>query len=311
MDWTETAATLARARAEEPVSFAGPEGPLAGILTPAAPETPSANRCVIFPARPRFATRRLAVLAARVLAAEGYAGLRFDLHGHGESAGTTTSLDRNQPYGGDVAAAIRYMRETNDEHRFLLVGYCFDALSALDAFRNEADVIDGLFFAGAPVLTEPVAVSESTREEHGHRQGISPRRSSSSWLRRISTVVPGRRRLKRPADAASDTRHAQISKGVEIAFAALARSRARVLFLYGENEPFREEFKFLERLLFANLDDAARRRLQIELWPGAVHSTEWEPAILDRVISWARQFQQFPDSEPRLQGSEAISRPAD
>ena len=36
MDWAETPATLARARAEQPVTFAGPEGRVAGIFTPAA-----------------------------------------------------------------------------------------------------------------------------------------------------------------------------------------------------------------------------------------------------------------------------------
>jgi alpha/beta superfamily hydrolase len=308
MDWTETPATLARARAEQPVTFAGPEGLLAGIYTPAAPETRCANRCIIFAARPRFATRRLAVLAARALAAEGFAGLRFDFHGHGESAGNTISPDRKQPYGGVVAAAIRYMRETHAQHRFLLVGYCFDALSALDAFRGEADAIDGLFFAAAPVLTEPLAVSESISERNGNGNGISQplRRSLSPWWRIISTVLPGPRGDQRAAEVATDSRPPQISSGVESAIAALARSRARALFLYGEHEPFYAEFKLVERRLFARLDEEARDRLRVELWPSAVHSIESEPAILDRVVSWAREFQARPENEPRHPDSGAI-----
>lgn len=308
MDWAETPATLARARAEQAVAFAGPEGRIAAIFTPAAPEAPLANRCVIFPARPRFGTRRLAVLGSRTLAAEGFACLRFDLHGHGESAGTTMSPDRNQPYGGEVEAAIRYLREAHAQHRFLLVGYCFDALSALDAFRNEAEAIDGLFFAAAPVLVEPLADSKSISGRIGNRRRMPHLSRRSLWnrLRLISAVVQGLRCVEKQAEIANLTRRAQISRGVEIPLAALARSRARALFLYGEHEPFYEEFKFVECRLFANLDGEARRRLRIELWPNAVHAIESEPAILDRVVSWVREFQPLLGNEPRHLESRAV-----
>jgi len=302
MDWTETPAALARARAEEPVTFAGADGLLAGIFTPPASAGPAANRCVIFPARPRFGTRRLAVHAARALAAEGFAALRFDLRGHGESAGATVSVDRNQPpYGDDVAAAIGYLRETKFQCRFLLVGYCFDALSALDAFRSEADAIDGLFFAAAPVLVEPFTDLESVSSRIENRRGFSQRfgRSLRYPIKLISTVMPRLRRRKDPTEDARSRWCAQIPDSFESAFAALMQSRARALFLYGEDEPFYREFKLVERRLLADLDDAARRRVRIEVWPGAVHSLEREPAILDRVVSWAREFKPLTSNRSR------------
>src|SRR5208337_2656058 len=137
--------------------------------------------CVIFPGRPRFAIQRLPVVAGRVLAADGFACLRFDLRGHGESDGITTPINRDQPFGEDVAAAIRYLSDQHGHRRFLLVGYCFEALTALDAFRYAADAIEGLFFAAAPVVKESIA---------------APRQRAAAIRTRLTTFL--RRLLRHP-----------------------------------------------------------------------------------------------------------------
>lgn len=264
MNWRETPATLSRARAEQPLVFEGPKGALHGIFTPPAPDASPARACVVFPGRPRSGLRRLPVLAARILAAEGFAALRFDLRGRGESAGEVALPSRKEPLGEDVVAAIRHLREAHGQEQFLLVGYCFDALSALDSFKDEAGAISGVFFATAAVLEEKL----------GGWPTDSFARSAASRLRSMV------RRARAP----------KIPASFEIPFRALVRSHARALFLYGEQDRLRAEFRVAEEVLFSQLDSEARGRLEIEIWPGRIHTIEALPAVIERAISWLREF---------------------
>ncbi len=264
MNWRETPATLSRARAEQPLVFKGPKGALHGIFTPPAPDASPASACVVFPGRPRAALHRLPVLAARILAAEGFAALRFDLRGRGESVGEVEMPSRQEPHGEDVVAAIRHLREAHGQKQFLLAGYCFDAVTALDAFRDEADAIAGIFFATAGVLQEKPGGSPA--------DGLA----RSAALRLRSMV----RRARAP----------KILESFEISFRALARSHARALFLYAEQDRLRAEFRVAEEVLFSKLDSEARGRLEIEIWPGRIHTIEGEPAVIERAISWLREF---------------------
>jgi len=264
MNWRETPATLGRARAEQPLMFTGPIGALSGIFTPPAPDASPASACVVFPGCPRSGLRRYPVLAARILAADGFPVLRFDLRGHGESAGEVVPPSRQEPFGEDVVAAIRHLRETHGQNRFILAGYCFDALSALNAFKDEAAAIDGLFFAVAAVLEQRPGGSP----EDGHA------RAGASLVRSML------RRARAP----------KILDSFEIPFRALARSQARALFLYGEQDQLRAEFRIAEQVLFSELDGEARGRLQIEIRPGCIHSIEGQPAVIERAISWLREF---------------------
>ena len=264
MNWRETPATLSRARAEQPLVFNGPKGALHGIFTPPAPDASLARACVVFPGRPRSGLRRLPILAARILAAEGFAALRFDLRGRGESAGEVELPSRKEPLGEDVVAAIRHLREAHGQKQFLLVGYCFDALSALDSFKDEAGAISGVIFATAAVL----------EEKPGGWPTDSFARSAASRLR---SMVRRARAPKIPASFA-------------VPFRALARSHARALFLYGEQDRLRAEFRVAEEVLFSQLDSEARGRLEIEIWPGRIHTIEALPAVIERAISWLREF---------------------
>ena len=220
--------------------------------------------CVVFPGRPRSGLRRHLVLAARILAAEGFAVLRFDLRGRGESAGEVERPSRTDPRGEDVVAAIRYLRHAHGQEQFLLAGYCYDALTALDAFKDEANSIAGIFFATASVLAEKLGGSPATN--------------------RVRIAASHLRSMVRSARAP------KILDSFEIPFGVLARSRARALFLYAEQDRLRAEFAVAEEVLFSQLDGEARERLEIEIWPGRIHTIEGETAVIERAISWLREF---------------------
>jgi alpha/beta superfamily hydrolase len=279
MNWRETPAMLSRARDERPVEFRGPKGALYGILTPPAPDALPARACVVFPARPRAGLRRHLVLASRILAADGFAVLRFDLRGRGESNGEVARPSRHDPLGDDVVAAIRHLREAHGQNQFLLGGYCYDALTALDAFKEEAGAIAGVF-VGTPTVLE-----EKPRES-------ATNKSVRSAALRLRSMI---RRVPAPKVLAS----------FENAFRALARSHARALFLYAEQDRLRAEFRVAEEVLFSQLDGEARERLAIEIWPGRIHTIEGQALVVERAISWLREFhpariERYAGSEPHL-----------
>jgi len=264
MNWRETPAMLSRARAEQPVVFTGMKGALYGIFTPPAPDAPPARVCVVFPGRPRSGLRRRMVLAARILAGEGFAALRFDLRGRGESAGEVARPSRIEPLGEDVVAAIHYMREAHGQTRFLLAGYCYDALTALDSFKYEADAVAGVFVATPTVLAEKPGGSSGKRRARGAAS-------------RLRSMV---RRAREP----------KILRTFESPFRELARSRARALFLYAEEDWLRDEFRVAQEVLFPQLDGDARERLEVEIWPGRIHTIEGQTVVVERAISWIREF---------------------
>jgi len=272
MNWRETPAILDRVRAEQPVVFTGPKGSLHGIFTPVAPDAPIARACVVLPGRPRAGLRRHLVLAARILAAEGFAVLRFDLRGRGESDGEIARPSRMDPLGADVIAAIRHLREAHGQKEFLLAGYCYDALSALDSFKDEADAISGVFIATPTVLEQMPSGSPAKSRAH----------TAASRLRSMV------RRARVP----------KILDSFENSFRALAQSHARALFLYGEQDRLRAEFRVAEEVLFSQLDSEARERLEIEIWPGRIHTIEAQPAVIERAITWIREFHPAAKRQP-------------
>ena len=152
MPWRESEAELGRARAESPALVDAPLGRLFGIFTPPAPDAPPAGLCVVFLTRPRSHRNRMWVEGARRLAAKGFACFRFDYHGTGDSGGAAARLDPNQPYRADILAVLRHLRTRLGQERFVLVGACFDARTALAAFPAEGGAIAGLVFMVAPAL---------------------------------------------------------------------------------------------------------------------------------------------------------------
>src|SRR5262245_49011549 len=126
MPWLESATELARARAERAFVVDAATGRLFGVFTPPAPEAKAAGTCVVLLTRPRSHRNRMWIEGARRLAAKGFATVRFDYHGCGDSGGDSAVLDPNRPYRDDVVAMIRHAREHFGATRFVVCGACFD-----------------------------------------------------------------------------------------------------------------------------------------------------------------------------------------
>jgi alpha/beta superfamily hydrolase len=322
MPWRETAVDLARARAEIPVKAPSALGELFGVYTPPDPEAPAAGLCVVHLTRPRSHRNRNWVEAARLLAGRGFAAFRFDYHGTGDSGGTSSFLDPREPYHDDVTAVIRFVRERFGATRFVLTGSCFDARTALSAFRDEADAIAGLAFVAAPVMT-----LEHMRELHDagkdwrhllkalhNRDNWRALRDPERWRQMAQVVARVTRGAREPepvaGPAVGPAEGPALDPGFLRDFDALVGSRARALFLYGEEDPEFRTFQPVLRDLWPALPPETRARFVVEVWPGEVHGGFLEMTrqrlILERVLDWVRGL--HPD--PSAHAAE-IHRPAE
>jgi len=316
MPWRESEAELARARAEIPVKVPTPDGDLFGIHTPAAADAPPAGRCVIHLTRPRAHRNRNWVQAARHLAARGFTAFRLDYHGTGDSGGASEFLDPCRPYGADVVHSMRYLRERFGERRFILTGSCFDARSALAAFADEGESIDGLVFIAAPVMSlEHMRELRDSNKDWAHvlRALHNPENWSSlgrgeRWKQMFDVVqrVATRGRRGGPAEpASSGAQPAPAGQPLDPRFvsdfAALVRSRAGALFLYGEADVEFRTFQTVLREVWPTLDPEDRERFEVEVWPGEVHGgfldMQRQQLILRRVLEWV--LARHPDAATR------------
>jgi dienelactone hydrolase len=79
------------------------------------------------------------VRLARAVARAGHVSFRFDYHGVGESTGATPVARRDAPFLDDLDAAFDWLR-TQGCRRFLVVGSCFGAQTALLAVPGRAEI---------------------------------------------------------------------------------------------------------------------------------------------------------------------------
>jgi len=142
---------------------------------------------IVIPGGPQYrvGSHRHFVRLARRLASEGFAVLRFDPRGRGDSAGCVQGFERIMP---DIAAAMDALRaECPSVRDVVLWGLCDAASAALLYYRETADIrVSGM------VLVNPWIHSEMslarTHLKHYYYQRIFDRRF---W----ASVIDGRRTL--------------------------------------------------------------------------------------------------------------------
>lgn len=306
MPWRETAAELARARAEVALTLATPLGTLFGLYTPPAPEAVPAGRCVVFFTRPRSHRNRMWVEAARRLAVQGFGAFRFDYHGAGDSEGVTAFLDPNRPYTDDTEAVLRMLRERFGHTRFLVAGSCFDARTALSAFATHADAVDGLVFFAAPVMELDTLVKAHADQKDwkhlmralGNPENWRTLGDPARW-KYMSTVL---RRVAGRTVASPARNDTPLADSFVQHFRALVGSGARALFVYGDADAEYASFKVALETVFARLTPAERARFVIEVWPGDVHgflNVAVQRRALERSLEWIASFHpQAPAATP-------------
>jgi dienelactone hydrolase len=126
---------------EIPLVF-GSERHLVGTLalpsgTPAAAAFVLLNAGVVH----RIGPHRINVKLARHLASQGFASLRFDLSGQGDSRVSSASGDFREQAVADIRAAMDHLERTADVHRFVIAGICSGADNGLAVAAADPRVV--------------------------------------------------------------------------------------------------------------------------------------------------------------------------
>jgi exosortase A-associated hydrolase 1 len=271
---------------EEPVVFACGGEQLLGIVHH-APGAAGTVGVVVIVGGPQYrvGSHRQFTLLARSLAAAGFAVLRFDHRGIGDSDGQVRSFE---DIAEDIRAAVGALaRAVPSLQRVVLWGLCDAASAALLSVPGHP-LVSGLVLANPWVRTASGEAQTYLRHYYGGRLlqrafwkklaagGVNPLRTTRELLR---TVFTARRRL---ADGSAP-------HYVERMRAGLAAFQGPVLLLLSERDLTAREFSGLCAASAAWTELTARRNVRVQALAGADHTFS-QRASLELATRYSREL---------------------
>ena len=216
------------------VSIACGEDWLLGVIT--RPEKPRRRGVVIVVGGPQYraGSHRQFVLLANDLAAKGYAVMRFDYRGMGDSTGRPRTFEN---VGDDVRAAIdRFLAEVPEVGEVALWGLC-DAASAALFYAHQDPRVTGIVLLNPWVRT--VEGEARTYLKHYYlRHAFSP----APWAKLLrgqfdlaASAASLLRTLRNAGDAGTQALPERMAEG-------LARFKGQVLLILSGNDLTAKEF---------------------------------------------------------------------
>jgi pimeloyl-ACP methyl ester carboxylesterase len=284
---------------ENAVFFPAAQDHLFGVLT--SPVIQSQGIAVIVlagGASLSFDINRWPVRLCRRAAALGFHAFRFDYHGIGESAGSTERFDLAHPFVRDAHAAMDWLEGIGVE-RFVLIGSCFGARTALSAAQHRGVVAVALvsppirdFEMGERLvtrLTTELSLSTLIRRAVQPRvlrglirgQGRSYRKIALEKLRRVS-------RFQSHLPAEGGRSRYEVSRNFLEPLSVLTQRKTPLLLIFGTHDDLLEEF---DRSFpsHAGLGLREAENVAVVELPGEVHgfkSIAVQDAVVECLTSW-------------------------
>jgi uncharacterized protein len=273
---------------EKAVSFSCEGQHLLGMLC--TPETPTGTGVVIVVGGPQYraGSHRQFVQLARHLAEGGFATLRFDVRGMGDSEGEPRSFEQ---LGADIGAAIdTLMREVPQTRQVVLWGLCDGASAALLYLDERPDArVCGLALANPWVRTP--ASAARTQVRHYYRQRL---KQWGFWSRALNPMVLGRAAAGFAGSLLAARRASARPVGIALGYAdRMARSWAAfegpVLLMLSEHDTTAREFEDACGEQAAWQQAVSRRPPQRQRLSGADHTCsqpQAQQALQRATLHW-------------------------
>lgn len=219
---------------------------------------------------------RMWVRAGRELARRGFASIRVDYHGVGDSSGVAR-FDLEAPFDDDAVAAADFLQRAAGVSRVALVATCFGGRSAMAAAARHPDIVAATIF--------PVPLMVPRKPEQPSMLSRAKRRlQKKTWARRMLRR-PTARRIKGNV-AARRVRTEQVSPNFKRDLAGFVQ-RGRVHFVYGELAETLPELRQALAEVEPHLTAEQRQRIELEVVAGTELHRFQSLADQDIVVSRA------------------------
>jgi pimeloyl-ACP methyl ester carboxylesterase len=268
----------------------GPEGQLVGIVSHPPGGTPHAARSpavIVLNAGVlhRVGPHRLHVALTRRLAERGFAGLRLDLGGIGDSIASSDAASFRESAVADTRAAMTGLGDALGARRFVIVGICAGADNAL-ATALVDDRVAGIVLVDAAVYATRRSVLRELRKRLAEPGGIPHAlRWSAGRARRRLRAELARLRRGFTDEPPAEGRETPPIETFRAQLVSLADRGVRVLAVYAgmHGERYNDADQIFES--FPEL----RGRVDRAYFPDANHTftqLDDQAALIDATLGW-------------------------
>lgn len=259
------------------------------------PEQPCATGVVIVVGGPQYrvGSHRQFVLLGRAIAQAGFAVLRFDYRGMGDSTGPARDFEA---IGPDIGAAIdAFVRETPSLEKVVIWGLCDAASAAIFyAFRDRRVV--GLVLANPWVRTEASQARVFVKHYYWSRF-----RSRDFWGKLVAgkldvaasvrSILANLLKL-RTSNTVTETSSGVLSGTLPDRMAeGWRRFEGPILLLLSGDDLTAKEFVDVTRDAQQWTGLLANARVTKKVWPSANHTfstREWRDAVAAETVAWLK-----------------------
>jgi dienelactone hydrolase len=265
----------------------GPERNLVGTLTlpVSAAQRPLALILTGAGVIHRIGPHRINVKLARHLAQLGFASLRFDLAGQGDSRSAASSLGYTEQAVVDMRAAMDHVGRTIDVQRFAIAGICSGANNAFAAAQTDTRVEALFLIDGEHFSTSKTRIVRWQRRIKGPiLKAIAP------WLSKLTKAVVSRRGAaeRDAAQAMAETRPFSEQQVYAQAMQALVEREVQTCLLFSGSLLTTYNYASQFQEVFAGHDFV--KQVEVQYCPEIDHTMTPRGAqqdLLNRVAAWA------------------------